>query len=361
MKVLYIGHYADNTGWGNACINNILAMDAAGIDVVPRAITYESNNFPYPDKIKELEQKSSYNCDVCIQHTLPHNYYYNSSYRNIGYCAVESTSFKDTGWQHNINLMDEVWVPSVNARAACRLSGVTKPIHVVPHSLDIDQYVLHKQKNKISELEGRYNFIFVGEFIERKNIQALVRAFHMEFDIDEPVNLFIKTSKQTAESINKYIDSIKSGLKLRKTYKKEIVISGKLNFDDYLSVFQQCHSFVMPSRAEGFCIPALEAMCLGIPVIYSDHTGLCDFAYGACVQSNMVPCFGAVDTVPYLDNSNSQWAEINISELAIAMRNAYMKWNTKAALEDSEAAINMAKQYSHSVIGGKIKDILYDS
>ena len=41
MKVLYIGHYRDGTGWGNAALNNILSLDAVGIDVVPRAITYE--------------------------------------------------------------------------------------------------------------------------------------------------------------------------------------------------------------------------------------------------------------------------------------------------------------------------------
>ena len=43
-KVLYIGHYKDGTGWGNAALNNILAMDAVGIDVVPRAITYEAQD-----------------------------------------------------------------------------------------------------------------------------------------------------------------------------------------------------------------------------------------------------------------------------------------------------------------------------
>ena len=41
MKVLYIGHYKDGTGWGNAALNNILALNSAGVDVVPRAITYE--------------------------------------------------------------------------------------------------------------------------------------------------------------------------------------------------------------------------------------------------------------------------------------------------------------------------------
>ena len=42
MKVLYIGHYKDGTGWGSAAIDNILALDAVGVKVVPRAITFES-------------------------------------------------------------------------------------------------------------------------------------------------------------------------------------------------------------------------------------------------------------------------------------------------------------------------------
>ena len=43
MKVLYIGNYKDGTGWANACLNNILALDGAGVDVAPRAITFASN------------------------------------------------------------------------------------------------------------------------------------------------------------------------------------------------------------------------------------------------------------------------------------------------------------------------------
>ena len=57
MKVLYIGNYRDGTGWGNACIGNMLAMDSVGIDVVPRAISFEQMDKPYPERIKELEQK----------------------------------------------------------------------------------------------------------------------------------------------------------------------------------------------------------------------------------------------------------------------------------------------------------------
>ena len=56
MKVLYIGCYRDGTGWGQAATDYILAMDTAGIDVVPRPIKLNSNQIKVPDRIIELEK-----------------------------------------------------------------------------------------------------------------------------------------------------------------------------------------------------------------------------------------------------------------------------------------------------------------
>ena len=39
MKVLYLGHYREKSGWATAAINNILALDSVGIDVVYRDIS----------------------------------------------------------------------------------------------------------------------------------------------------------------------------------------------------------------------------------------------------------------------------------------------------------------------------------
>ncbi len=362
MKVLYIGHYRDGTGWGNAAINNILAMDAAGINVVPRAITYESQDKEYPDRIKQLEQQDASDASICIQHTLPYLYTVNNKYdKNIGFLACESSNFKDTGWQYFCNIMDEIWVPSIYSRCSCRLSGVNKPISVVPHSLDMSLYKKYTDGNKIAELVDTYNFMFVGEFIERKNIKALVRAFHSEFEPYEPVNLVIKTSKASLEDVQNYTAQIKNGLKIRKNYKSDIIISGKLDFSDYVSVMSQCHCFVMPSRGEGFCIPALEAMSTGLPLVYTSGTGLEDYAYGQAVESRDENCFGAVDTIPFLDNANSSWKEINIDKLKFAMRSYYMKWKTEESHKESKEATEKALSYSHQKIGENIKELLDDS
>ena len=360
MKVLYIGNYRDGTGWANACINNILALDSAGVDVVPRAITFESQQQNYPGKIKILESASTKGCDVCIQHTLPHLYSYDSRYKNIGFLAVESSHFKDTGWQHNINLMDELWVPSNAAKVSCENSGVNIPIKVAPHSLDISKYQKENGGNKIEEMLPTFNFAFIGEFIERKNLQALIRAFHLEFDFQEPVNLLIKTSKVELPQIQDYIKHVKSGLKIRSRYREEIIIAGRLEEKDYVSVLGQCHSFVMPSRGEAFCIPALEAMSLGVPVIHTANTGMDDFCIGASVESSSVPCLGAVSTISNLDTARSEWQEINIKKLCSAMREAYQKWNSQESQEDSEKVKVHASGYDHANVGKQLKELLND-
>lgn len=360
MKVLYIGNYRDGTGWGNACLNNILAMDSVGIDVVPRAISFEESTQDYPDKIKQLESQSNKDCDVCIQHTLPHLYSYNADYKNIAFLDTESSHFKDTGWQDYINIMDELWVPCEQNKQSAKASGVKKPIRVVPHSLNISTYNTIPQGNLVQELYNTFNFIFVGEFVERKNVQALVRAFHMEFEPYEPVNLVIKTSGASLDMVQGFCQHVRKGLKLRQTYKEEVVICGKLQHEDYLSVFNQCHSFVMPSRGEAFCIPALEAMAIGIPVIYTKNTGMDDFCSGEAVWSIDTPCFGSVQSLPTLDTARSDWQEISIRELCAAMRSAYSKWNSEQAKQESLAAQKAAQDYDHKIIGQKIKELLRD-
>lgn len=362
MKTLYIGNYRDGTGWANACMNNILALDSAGVDVVPRPITFEQQQQDYPSKIKELENKSTEGCDVCIQHTLPHLYSYDGQYKkNIGYLAVESSNFKQTGWQNFCNLMDEIWVPSLAAKKSCENSGVTKPVKVAPHSLKISSYTEAQANAQIEELIPTFNFIFVGEFIERKNIEALVKAFHMEFQYEEPVNLVIKTSRTSLENVKQHIQEIKTKLKIKQKYKHEISVIGIMEKNNYISLLAQCHCFVMPSRGEAFCIPALEAMAVGVPVISTKHTGMDDFCVGESVESFATPCFGALSTIAHLDTANSDWREIDLRKLCLAMRKAYSKWNSKEELQMKAAAQKKSFEYDHIAMGKYLKGLLNDT
>ena len=362
MKVLYINNYRDGTGWANAGINNMLALDAAGIDVVPRAITFNDKDREYPARLRELELKhakrsSNVDCNVVIQHTLPHLYSYDSNYKNIGFLAVESHDFTKTNWQRHINLMDELWVPNAGSKDTAKRSGVKIPVQIVPHSLDMDSYQ-NTEGRKIKQLETTFTFGFIGEFVERKNIKALVKAFHMEFNPREPVTLLLKTSKTTLEEVQAYCGAIKKGLKLRNAYKEETVVVGMMEHQDYVSVMSQINCFVMPSRGEAFCIPALECMALGIPTIYTAGTGV-GYAVGHPVRSSWQPCFGAVDTLPNLDTSDTKWKEINILELAETMRTVYNKYKEDASyLKD--LCVAASKKFDHKAVGEHMKELLND-
>ena len=102
-------------------------------------------------------------------------------------------------------------------------------------------------------------------------------------------------------------------------------------------------------------------MALGIPVIHTKNTGMDDFCIGSAVESMEVPCVGAVSTLANLCTANNRWSEIDVAELAIAMRNAYMKWNTESAQAQRKEAIKKAKLYSHQKIGKQLKELLHDS
>lgn len=365
MKVLYIGNYKDGTGWANACAGNILALDAAGIDVVPIPISFEQKDSPYPQRIKELEEKyvskySNLDCDVVIQHTLPNLYCYDATYqKNIGFFDTESYDFSRTGWHYSANLLDEIWVPSQQNLDACVRSGVDVPVKIVPHSIDVEKYQ-NTNGQKIRELTNTFTFGFVGEFIERKNIKALIQAFHIEFDPREPVTLFIKTSKAPLETIQGYCSQVRKGLKIRKQYKEEIVVAGMMPKKDYLSVLNQIDCFVMPSRGEAFCIPALESMAMGTPAIYTDGIGM-DFCVGEAVESKLVPCFGAVDTLPDIDTAATLWREIDVLLLSKAMRKAYNRYKTDEELALKERCLSEAKKFDHASVGSIMKELLSDS
>jgi glycosyltransferase involved in cell wall biosynthesis len=62
-----------------------------------------------------------------------------------------------------------------------------------------------------------------------------------------------------------------------------IRLLGRLADPDLATVYSRAEVLVMASRAEGFGLPVLEAMCHGIPVVISDAPALVEVAGGAAI------------------------------------------------------------------------------
>ena len=134
MKILYVGCYRDGTGWANAAQGYILALDKAGVEVVPRFVKLNSGFNQIPSRIEELESNSDKDCDIVIQHVLPHHMDFNGNFdKNIALYVTETSHCKNTSWPDRINLMDEAWVPnSFMANEASANSQICTPHYKVP-------------------------------------------------------------------------------------------------------------------------------------------------------------------------------------------------------------------------------------
>ena len=368
MKVLYVGCYRDGTGWGNAAIDYILSLDTAGVEVVPRCIKLSDKQAELPKRIIELENKSSSGCDICIQHTLPHFMEYSNKFKkNIALYATETDNFVDSDWSRRINMMDEAWVINDQMAAASLNSGVTVPIKVIPHACDFSKFEATYMPIKFPSAENSFVFYTVADWNKRKNIEAFVRAFHTEFDADEPVSLLIKTNQngvqpdQLALKVRDMCNTVKTKVKKYSTtgeYKEDLIVTDFTNENELYRLHNSCDCFVMPSFGEAWCIPAFDAMGFGKTPICTNVGGMADFIgnAGFLVEGRMEPVYGMMNTLPNLFTPNENWCSIDIQGLMSVMRHVYE--NSDKLKEMRNNGLKQAYKYSHKSIGNIMKEAI---
>lgn len=343
MKVLFISNYRDGTGWAVGSSNIILALDKAGVDIVCRPIKLNNNNPNIPDRLLELEKKSTDGCDVLIQYVLPHMSVSNSCFKkNIIMYNTETSDFRPTSWASYINLMDHAFVFSQDSFYASVDSDVRIPISIIPHCDDIEKYKKQYNKLKINpEIDNSYKFYWIGEINQRKNLEVLLRAFHSEFAPYEDVNLIIKTTNKSQQQLQEFSTSVKSKLKLRprlEDYKKEIFITGFMDDETLMSLHNACDAFVCPSSGETWSYPTFTAFAMGKEII-APLTG--GFTHYLNTNNCWTPStstkeiYGETETFFDLFTGYETWKEVDMGSLCDEMRCCYIagKKNTNPQIE----------------------------
>jgi glycosyltransferase involved in cell wall biosynthesis len=368
MKILYIGHYKEGSGWSKAAIDSILAMNSVGLDVTCRNIKLTNNNPKIHPTILELENKPLSNIDVCIQNVLPHHMVGTQKFkRNIAYFVAESSSMLHNPWMVCLQNMDEVWVPNKGLAASLEYDGLDKKVTVVPYAADLSKG--YAQEKFIFPDKNSFKFYYIGEINDRKNIESIIRSFHSEFASFEPVSLVLKIKRPgiSPPELTRYCEqlctNIKKELRMYKdieSYHKELIISDNLD-DSFIDVLHNsCDCFVGPSHGEGWSIPAFDAMRYGKTPICSNEGGPKDFIdpndpntgklingiYSVCNHSD--PAFMDIFT------GREEWFTPSESELKKSMRYYY---ENRFKINRTVGA-KMAEKFSHKNVGNLIKGLL---
>jgi glycosyltransferase involved in cell wall biosynthesis len=359
MRINYISNYRDGTAWSKAATYNILALKEAGYDVYLKLIRYnnEVSTLLHPD-LSEIELKHANEFDMTIFHSLPINFSYeknNSKTQFVGMAALESYTLDNIYWQKKFKLMDRVF--SANSLTKNTLNNYEINSSVFKQSFDFDAVFNSVKKSKINVLDSSFNFVFEGDSSKISNLESLLIAFHSEFSVYEPVNIVIKS----LSSVDEFCTNVKKNLKLSKRYKKEVTVYGGLNDEDYYSILRHCHAFVCPNRGISWCQSALEAMTIGLPVIYTAGNGLDDYvnSYAMPVSSTLDNCYGA-EGFDDLLTGRDLWSNPKISSLRYQMRSIYetYKNNLSQYLEISKATVQNASQYNYKTMKNHIDSII---
>lgn len=178
--------------------------------------------------------------------------------------------------------VDEVWAPSESVRAAYVDSGVAPDlVHVVPNGVDLDRF---SPEGPVRALPtGRSTvFLFVGGTTHRKGIDVLLNAYRAAFTADDDVCLVIKGFGSDGVYRGQTAEALIATLQADPRAPELLFLDEDVPFAELPSLYRAADVLVQPYRAEGFCLPALEALACGVPLIVTAGGPTDDFASDTC-------------------------------------------------------------------------------
>jgi glycosyltransferase involved in cell wall biosynthesis len=186
-------------------------------------------------------------------------------------------------WVDPIRLrVDEVWTPSEYARQAYVRAGIAPElVHVVPNGVDLERFSPEGARHAFPTEKGVV-FLFVGGTTYRKGIDRLLEAYGRAFGADDDVCLVIKgfggTTLYRGQTANDAIEEFRSIAAAPEI----VLLDDELGFDEIPALYRAADCLVQPYRGEGFCLPALEALACGLPVIVTRGGPTDDFTSEEC-------------------------------------------------------------------------------
>ena len=366
MKILYIAPYRQNDEWGETSRHFLEALILTGYDITARPVFFSTNVVPeLSDEFEYLEQKKHNHYDVVIQKSLPDILEFNGNFdRNIGLCIMETSRCDRLQWHRHMNFMDEIWTNSMSQVDIMKNNGVTVPVHSVGTPIDVSIFETTHQPLDIQDGVGNYNFYYIGEFSDRSNLEALLLAFHSEFEYFEPVNLIINTTT-SQEALGNFINTIKTNMRLYpkiEQYKNEIGILPLLKQEDEYKLHQSGNCFILPSRYEAFHKHTINALGFGNTVLVGDNTGMAEFIPNKDwhVSTQETIAYVSQPPLPYIYTGREHWHRINTVALCKKMRQAYESGSQDggADLHTNNNLKYIQETMSYQTVAQNIKQLL---
>lgn len=156
--------------------------------------------------------------------------------------------------------------------------GFICPIDVLPIVIPFEDYDRDPAENILQKYKDGYtNILFVGRVVPNKKHEDIIRAFARYQEYYNPKSRLIligssKLGDKYKNHLTRYIEQAEI---------PNVVFPGHISFREILAFYKVSDVFLCESEHEGFCVPLVEAMYLGTPVIAYDAAAVASTLNGA--------------------------------------------------------------------------------
>ena len=285
--------------------------------------------------------------------------------------------------------VDEIWVPSEFSKKVYIDSGVNaSKIVIIPEAIDTylfdpDRTVplpslpappSYAWKTRCNHqllpatADGKPRFRFLSDFKweSRKGWEILLQAYIQNFTRNDPVSLFILTHKHIWDPAKQHersnVDSIVEEIREKVISKlpKHLsdvtkhphycLIVHDATADEVAQVYKSVDAFVLPTRGEGWGLPAMQAMSMALPTISTNWGG--SLAFMNSDNSFLIELDG-VEEIPgdseYEWQPGKKWATPSINHTAALMR-FVMDNRAHAKAVGRRARAHIAEHFSEAAV-----------
>jgi FkbM family methyltransferase len=193
-------------------------------------------------------------------------------------------------------------------------SGIAIPVRAVGFKPQLDAYRQLAALPRPPRDDARLTFLHVSSCFPRKGVDILLRAYARAFRHDDAVRLIIKGFPNPHNDASAQV----AKLRAQDPGTAEItLIDRDMDETELLALYRDADAMVLPTRGEGFNLPAAEALAAGLPVIVTGYGGHMDFCRTGAAR---LIDFAFADSRSHLATAHSVWVEPDEDDLVAALR-----------------------------------------
>jgi len=331
---LFIGHHGEIlaiTGYGLQARRVLKPLRERGVNI---KLYQEEDYIPPEYRIEDkywiqwiAESQDMPDPDIHIHYCLPPLARMNPNWKNILWSMWETTKYPNE------------WVPAINASTAffagCKAleksakdAGIKVPIMHVTPPIDTDMWCPEGEKIALEgATKDQVMFMYVANWIPRKNFWDLMTAFCCEFTGQKDVVLVIKTwgGDNSVGFKNMVGDQTKRHLHSLHDIDrpKVLLINDVMDESQLVKLMRTCDVYCSASYGEGFDLPMIQAMSLEKTIVatpFLSHGDYLNEHNSILTKYSLMPVQGA--EVPNY-HANQMWSRPDVKSFMGGLRAAY--------------------------------------